>query len=468
MKNALFSLVTLLIYSACNAPLSPIEKKEKKASPTPQHSSRKKAHKQDELIHKQSKRFINELSNHNYDQAHALLTPSLQLKVKKEKLKEQWEHLIKLAGTFTKIEKTVKRYKKEKTRRLTLRTQFANQTIDIQLEFNDKLKISNIQYRPIYNPNKIKPASYINNTKISETNINFGKKPYLIQGTLSLPKPLSDKKIPALILVAGWGPINRDHKIGLNKPFRDLALGLSSTGIAVLRYDKRSLTHKHKMQKRLEKLSIKEEIVDDAVSAFDFLKRDSRIDSKQIYLLGHSVAGYLLPRIAKRTKEAAGFIFASANSQPLYDLLLDQINYFNLMDLRINAHEKERLAQVKKKIENLKTMTAKTPRQQLPYNLNYAYWKDLLAYRPLKMIKTIKKPLLFLHGERDYQVSKEKNFDSWKKTLKKNKKATFILYPKANHILIENEGKPRPSEYKIPGHVAEKAIKDIAAFIKKE
>ena len=51
------------------------------------------------------------------------------------------------------------------------------------------------------------------------------------------------RPFPGVVLVHGSGPNDRDESIGPNKPFRDLAEGLASRGIAVLRYDKRTRTH---------------------------------------------------------------------------------------------------------------------------------------------------------------------------------------------------------------------------------
>ena len=75
----------------------------------------------------------------------------------------------------------------------------------------------------------------------------------------------------AVVLVQGSGPHDRDETIGPNKPFRDLAWGLASKGIAVLRYEKRTKEHPGKLT---AKLTIKDEVIDDAVlvAALDDLR----------------------------------------------------------------------------------------------------------------------------------------------------------------------------------------------------
>ena len=84
------------------------------------------------------------------------------------------------------------------------------------------------------------------------------------QGTLS--RPVGAGPFPAVVLVHGSGPNDRDSSFGPNKLFRDLAEGLASRGIAVLRYDKRTRTHAGRVAPLLD-FTVKEEVVDDAVAA---------------------------------------------------------------------------------------------------------------------------------------------------------------------------------------------------------
>ena len=75
----------------------------------------------------------------------------------------------------------------------------------------------------------------------TETEVTVGSAPWALPGTLSMPT--GNGPFPAVVLVAGSGPQDRDETIGPNAPLRDLAWGLASNGIAVLRYDKRTKAH---------------------------------------------------------------------------------------------------------------------------------------------------------------------------------------------------------------------------------
>ncbi len=72
--------------------------------------------------------------------------------------------------------------------------------------------------------------------------------------------------------------------------------------------------------------------------------------------------------------------------------------------------------------------------------------------------------MLFLQGERDYQVTME-DLAGWKKALGSRKDVEFISYPKLNHLFIEGKDNSTPAEYSAPGNVAKVVVDDIAKWI---
>src|SRR5660397_72576 len=105
---------------------------------------------------------------------------------------------------------------------------------------------------------KRQPPSYAGEVASRDVTVGDAELP----GTITAP--LGAGPWPAVVLVHGSGPNDRDETIGPNKPFRDLALGLSARGIAVLAYDKRTLVHQAEMA-AVADLTVQEEVVDDAV-----------------------------------------------------------------------------------------------------------------------------------------------------------------------------------------------------------
>lgn len=80
------------------------------------------------------------------------------------------------------------------------------------------------------------------------------------------------------------------------------------------------------------------------------------------------------------------------------------------------------------------------------------------------MAKSLRKPILILRGERDYQVTDEE-LATWRKGLTGVASVELMTIPGANHMFIQGTGKPGPAEYMIPGHVDESVIEKLISFI---
>ena len=134
---------------------------------------------------------------------------------------------------------------------------------------------------------------------------------------------------PAAILVQGSGPQDRDETFGPNAPFRDLAWGLASDGIAVLRYDKR--THAYGTQMAADpNITVREETTDDAVRAVDLLRSTPLVDPARVFLVGHSLGAYLAPRIAAQAAgRLDGIAMLEAPSTALPQLIVMQEEYLD-------------------------------------------------------------------------------------------------------------------------------------------
>jgi len=135
-------------------------------------------------------------------------------------------------------------------------------------------------------------------------------------------------------LVHGSGPNDKDESIGPNKIFRDLAWGLASQGICVLRYDKMTFKYgKQLTPEMVEKMTVKEEVIDDALIALKLISKTNDIDTKRIFLLGHSLGATVAPRIGLQDPDLAGLIIMAGLTRSLEDTLLDQYTYiYNLTE----------------------------------------------------------------------------------------------------------------------------------------
>jgi dienelactone hydrolase len=296
---------------------------------------------------------------------------------------------------------------------------------------------------------------------LTEESVTIGSGEFALPGTVTFPAGAG--RVPGIVLVHGSGPEDRDETIGPNKPFRDLAWGLSARGIAVLRFEKRTRQYANKLASNLN-LTVKEESIDDAISAVQVLQRQSRVDSAHVYVLGHSLGGMLAPRIAQSGKDIAGLIILAGNTRPLPELMIEQLEYIATLSPD-SASQKSTLAAMRQQ-------AAKAMDPLLPLNTPIseilgapaAYWKDLNAYKPSGVAAALKIPMLILQGERDYQVPL-KDFEIWRESLKNHPNVTLKSYPELNHLFMAGVGKSTPAEYQNPAHVAEAVIADIASWV---
>ncbi len=290
-----------------------------------------------------------------------------------------------------------------------------------------------------------------------EREVKIGKSSSL-PGTLTLPR--GKAPYPAVILIHGSGPNDRDETIQANKPFRDLAGLLAERNIAVLRYDKRTFVYPKEFRNR-SSVTIDDELVNDVLEAVDFLRNIPEIDPNAIWLLGHSLGGMMLPRIASKTAVPAGYLFVAAPATSLPDVIEEQGIYLLNQNSSLPEIEKKRaLDALRKQTEILKN-PAET---SLPGPMS-AYWKDLSTYKQITMARKIKCPMLFLQGKRDFQV-RPHHLELWKEALHGLPHCRFILYDDLNHLMLPGKGTPGMAEYAIPSKVPAKVADDIVTFLR--
>jgi hypothetical protein len=294
-----------------------------------------------------------------------------------------------------------------------------------------------------------------------------------LPGILSMPAGGEGPR-PLVIIAHGSGPGNRDGEMGAVKVYRDLAEQLASHGVASIRYDKRTLAHGAKIAADADlrvNFTVKEETVEDIIFAAELALGLENID--KIYVAGHSLSGYLIPRIyaADKNNIIAGYISMAGPARPLTELILEQYDYLYEIEPGINARVKEfRMNQIKSAVDAVLSLTEADRGSAVImlegiYPAYPPYWLDLAGYDPLADIKNINLPLLFLQGGTDYQVT-ETDFNLWRAALAGKDNASFILYPNLTHAFTFTEQKSTPADYNTEAAADKRVARDIADFIK--
>ncbi len=259
----------------------------------------------------------------------------------------------------------------------------------------------------------------------------------VVTGSVRLPAVLTLPEgagpHPVIVLVHGSGDHDADESTGPNKPFRDLAEGLMTRGVGTLRYFKRG-----RLAPLGPEATLEEETIDDALSAVTLARDQSGVDPSRVFVLGHSLGGYLAPHIASKDPGIRGIVLMAGGNRPMRETVLDQVRHLTGSE------------------EAFESAWKTLPRR---------YQDGLPGYDPVVVAQSLTIPILILQGGRDYQVT-GKDFDRWDAALEGRQHVTLRHYPALNHLFIEGEGPSMPAEYLVPGRLSDAVIADIASWIR--
>lgn len=407
-----------------------------------------------------STKFIGLLAQRKYADASAMFDEKVASGLPTPKLEETWAGLEQALGAF-KEPGAPRREDTGPYRVVVVPCVFQGGSLDATIAWDDKGRISGLFFRPPQG--EYAPPSYAKGDLVKRA-ITVGEDPWKLPGELVLPPGTGP--FPAIVLVHGSGPGDRNESVGPNRPFEDLALGLASKGIAVLRYDKRTRVHARALGPVIGTFTVKEETLEDAARAVELLRKDPAIDAARVFVLGHSLGGQLAPRIAEADAKLAGIVIMAGSTGMVGDAIVRQTEYILRLDGDLTPDETAKLEPLKKQNERLQAILggAEAPDTEVIFGAAPAYWRDLAHYDAPAVAAKLDCRVLVLQGERDYQVTMS-DFGAWKKALDGKPKAKLQTYPKLNHLMIPGDGPSGPEEYKLASHVDEAVVSDVAAWI---
>lgn len=284
-----------------------------------------------------------------------------------------------------------------------------------------------------------------------------------LNGMLTLPKNVTNPSVA--ILVHGSGANGMDSLIGTanNRPFSDLAHGLAEKGIAVIRYDKRSYGYPEDV------VDVETEYLRDVKSVVQFALKDSRVNGKKIYLIGHSQGGMLSPVFAKENPEIQGIVSLGGTLLRLEDKVLEQT--ITMMDQNTELTEEQKNAEinrVKTEVDLIKGLTAESTDDRTKLLLNYpvSYWISINSISPENDAKELTIPMLILQGDNDFQVTYETDYSYWQQVLSSKENVTFRHYAGLSHVFMPGSRERFDGAvYNPPATMDTQVIQDIANWI---
>ena len=284
-----------------------------------------------------------------------------------------------------------------------------------------------------------------------------------LAGTLTLPK--KDGIFPAVVLITGSGPQNRDEEIMGHRPFLVISDYLTRNGIAVLRYDDRGVFQ----SKGDFKTATTPDFATDAESAVAFLKSRKEINPSKIGLMGHSEGGIIAPMVASHSKDISFIVMLAGTGLRGDKILLYQQEVIarasglpeaaiqRTREMNSKAYE---MIVAAKSDEALKADLAKYYAESLkntPADLKQKGISDeemttlllkgtttpwmlsFIRYDPVTALEKVKCPVLAVNGSKDLQVPARESLPAIERALKKggNKQVTVKEYPGLNHLFQE-------------------------------
>lgn len=247
----------------------------------------------------QARFIVGLIAKGQFDQVEERLADSIKPLLPAEALRASWQGIEQQVGAFQEQgETSAVRIPQGLVHVVTCT--FVRASLDVNVVFNATGEIASLTITPVRAVERqanaaYEPPPYARPERFQEHEVQIAHGRWVLPGTLSTPH--GDGPFAAVVLVHGSGPQDRDETIPPNKPFRDLAWGLASQGIAVLRYEKRTKAYAASLKSEVNTFTVKEEVIDDAVEAVACLRERPEIDARRIFVLGHSLGGFLAPRI---------------------------------------------------------------------------------------------------------------------------------------------------------------------------
>jgi pimeloyl-ACP methyl ester carboxylesterase len=275
---------------------------------------------------------------------------------------------------------------------------------------------------------------------VEELALSVGTAP-LLGASLALPRKRSEASLPAVLMVAGSGPVDRDETLRGAKPFRDIAYGLARRGIVTLRFDKRAFMY------RQQPKTVDDELIADAVAAAGTLRARSEVDAKRFVVLGHSLGALLAPEIAARSGNVRGLVLLAAPGRGRPELILEQ--------MREHGASAEQLAPLERQVKALPTL----PPDELVFGMPARYWQDMAQRDEIGTAKKLGVPIVFLRGELDAQVFASDQ-ETWVRAFAENPAFEAVTLPRLGHALV-----PAGQALTSDAHVPDDVIARIADFV---
>jgi dienelactone hydrolase len=322
--------------------------------------------------------------------------------------------------------------------------------------------------------NPVKPYPY------QAEDVSYENKAQNVTLAATLTIPQGKGPFPAVVLITGSGPQDRDESLLGHKPFLVLSDYLTRKGIAVLRADDRGTA---KSTGNFSTATTAD-FATDVEAGVAYLKTRSEVNIHKIGLIGHSEGGMIAPMVAARNSDVAFIVMMAGPGVPGDEILVEQslllseaLGKSHEEAEKDAAEERETLALVKSEKDDAvldkelrDKLAGEIPEAQLGMQLKLIttpWFRYFIAYDPATALRKVKCPVLAINGEKDMQVPPQQNLKAIRKALTEGGNQHFEVdqLPGLNH-LFQTAKTGAPSEYaEIEETMSPVALDKMASWI---
>ena len=246
-----------------------------------------------------------------------------------------------------------------------------------------------------------------------------------LAGTLTVPWARGGGRVPAVVLITGSGPQNRDEELpGIRgyRFFRQVADTLSRRGIAVLRLDDRGIGGSDAGTS----LATTGDFANDIRAALAYLRARPEIDADRLGLVGHSEGGVIAPMVARDDPRLRAIAVLAGPSRTIRDILAFQRRVAVESDTSIPVSRRDSAVAA---MARMADSAAKAPGW-----LGYIY-----DYDPLATARRVRTPVLIMHGATDLQVTVDQA-EELAAAFREggNRDVTVRVFPNTNHLFLDD------------------------------
>jgi uncharacterized protein len=310
-----------------------------------------------------------------------------------------------------------------------------------------------VRSQPVRNPN--------------DSDVIIPAQGFSIAGTMTTPAAVGKLRLPAIVLVAGSGSVERDEVVAGVPIFAQLARGLAEQGFLVLRYDKRGVGQSGG---RSERVTL-QDYADDLVTVVKWLAKRKDVDAKRITVAGHSEGGAVGMLAAANEEQISSLVLIAAPGMRGSDLILEQQKH--ALEV-IGASEEERKAKIDLQTRIQQAVVTDTGWESISPELRAqaetAWFKSLLLFDPAKVMPKLDQPLLIIQGDLDQQVYAHHadQLGALARTRKKSPPVEVVHLPGINHLLTPAKtGEVAEYATLADKNITPKVAETIAAWLKK-